>query len=271
MPAELNQPIPRRTKPKRFYVFVFIFFSTLAFGVLLFSTLVPYYSNIYPIKTLQERGSETSARIIDLYINKYYRKGWIVEYHAKYSFFANLQSNRQGTILGDGTVSLDQYQNLMIGSAIPVVYDPQQPLLSMLNTKHKIQMIDPYRAAIITAPLFLLILSVPGSVFFIQLASYRRQRWLLKWGQIASAIIIDEADDSTGKRYSKLTYRFSDANGETVEGTAIFAPIARNPARLTILQNPTVLFDPSNSRKNLLYPAMFVASIPRDDASQTTS
>jgi len=271
MPADLNQPAPRRTKPKPFYIFNFFFFFIFFLGFLVNETVFPYYNYIHPMMILQERGIETSATIIDLYTTTYYRRGKRTNYHAKYLFLSNPKSNLQRTIQNDVRISADQYQNFMIGEITPVVYDPYQPQLSELNTIPGIRTINPFRISIITVPFSLLMLSIPGIALLVQYRLYRRQKWFLEWGQVAPATIVDDADDITGKRYSKLTYRFNDANGQTVEGIGIFATIASNPARLAILQNPTVFFDPANSQRNLLYPAMFVACIPRDDATDGTS
>lgn len=86
---------------------------------------------------------------------------------------------------------------------------------------------------------------------------YYREKHLIRWGSVAAATILDETN---GPRSSlRIHYCFNDANDRTVKGvrkTDNRPQFQRSRARL--LDNPTVLYDPQNTTRNMLYPAGFV-------------
>jgi hypothetical protein len=74
---------------------------------------------------------------------------------------------------------------------------------------------------------------------------YHKQKYLIKWGRAVEATI-------TGKKEGKITittYRFLDADGKNVEGVRK----SWNWPTNAFLNNPTVVYDPRNSAKNVLY------------------
>ena len=94
------------------------------------------------------------------------------------------------------------------------------------------------------------------------LRSYARDKYLLRWGTVVPAKIIGEREyrGPHNAKFSAVTYSFTDRDGNTVEGTrkAVARQADIRPGfaeiRARIFANPTVLYDPRNSRRNTLYP-----------------
>ena len=63
-----------------------------------------------------------------------------------------------------------------------------------------------------------------------------------------------------GARLAKVTYQFVDNAGTLVQGVQKNLPVKDDPRsnfvehRMRVLGNRTVLFDPRNSKKSILYP-----------------
>jgi hypothetical protein len=89
-----------------------------------------------------------------------------------------------------------------------------------------------------------------------------KQKNLIKWGRTAEAMIIDikERVAPKGGKYTMVTYRFTDADGKIVQGEG--GPLRPNLNLIKFTNNPTVVYDPHNSAKNLLYPADGVVCYP---------
>jgi len=89
---------------------------------------------------------------------------------------------------------------------------------------------------------------------------YRREKHVLQWGKGAPARIIGEYEIETRTgRVAKVTYSFEDDNGLTRENTKSL-PVSADPRpgfddqRARYLNNPTAVFDPRNSKRNVLFP-----------------
>jgi hypothetical protein len=272
IPAELDQPIPRRIKLTTRYKLAVIFCFTALFVIPNIGITYWYFVSAYPIRALKERGTTTYGNVVGTYTKASSGRGQGIEYHVKYVFLADPQSNRQSTAEGDDRVSLDAYKTLAIGKALPVIYDPSQPDISRYYPTDWIRTADwfkPMRFIILIVALsnFLSILIIVG-----QYSNYRKEKRFLKAGIAVSATIIEEKEYSVGfglkgkvGHLSKLTYQFIDQDGRTVQGSRSYVPIANDKnnsiERQAILQNPTVLFDPTNSDNSFLYPTFAVACI----------
>lgn len=96
---------------------------------------------------------------------------------------------------------------------------------------------------------------------------YIKERKFLKWGIVAEARVVEgpEIDGGKGARYMKVVYGFEDADGNTVVDTRTLPGHSDNTKRsqniLKKLEHPVVLYDPKNSKRNLLYPGYFVKCI----------
>jgi hypothetical protein len=97
-----------------------------------------------------------------------------------------------------------------------------------------------------------------GWLLLSQLLKYRRQRRLVRWGRVTQATVTDKREIHTTKRtMTRLTYRFVDSTGRTVEGHWR----GESVRRLGALESPLVLFDADNSSRNTLYPPALVDCI----------
>jgi hypothetical protein len=83
---------------------------------------------------------------------------------------------------------------------------------------------------------------------------------VLQWGKAAPAKIIGEHEiDTRSGRVAKVRYSFEDENGITRENTRSL-PVSDDPRpgfkeeRERYLNNPTAVFDPRNSKRNVLFP-----------------
>jgi hypothetical protein len=90
--------------------------------------------------------------------------------------------------------------------------------------------------------------------------SYRREEYVLQWGKAAPAKIIAEHQVKTRSGLiAKVSYSFEDDHGVTRRKT-ISLPVSNDPRpgfaeeRARYLNNPTAVFDPRNSKRNVLFP-----------------
>lgn len=119
--------------------------------------------------------------------------------------------------------------------------------------------------------LCLIVLLAPLSIIvciLFNLLKYLRERKLLAWGTIAEAETFEGPEFAAGRvgRFMNVSYEFKDADGNSVEGTK------RVPARsanwksmektLQKLDHPVVLYEPRNSKINMLYPGSLVDCLP---------
>jgi hypothetical protein len=101
------------------------------------------------------------------------------------------------------------------------------------------------------------------------LLKLRKDLRLLRWGVATRAKIVSKSV-GTGRsgNYLSLNYEFVDGAGQTVSGWRILwegigpSGGSTHPEIRAALENPTVIYDPGNSRAHLLYPSP-VAQIRR--------
>ena len=102
--------------------------------------------------------------------------------------------------------------------------------------------------------------------------TYRREKKLLAVGGFSPAQIVGEREvRGRNKTYSNATYSFADASGTMVTGIRKYVPIEGDgdprwaAVRRRILENPTALYDPENSARNILWPPSYVELMDGDD------
>ena len=102
---------------------------------------------------------------------------------------------------------------------------------------------------------------------FSLLSRYLRERKLVKWGRAVHDTILSEEEHFVGRgiRTTHLTYQFRTDDGMIVEGVCKGLPSKKemenekSHALLTqITDNPTVLYDPNRSSKNMMCPPSLV-------------
>ena len=92
---------------------------------------------------------------------------------------------------------------------------------------------------------------------------YSNERGLLRRGTAAAAEILSEVGVPITDGYTtEITYQFTDQTGQIVRGIrrgfpSKYAEGSKSVTmRAKLLGGPTVLFDPANSQKNMIYPGV---------------
>ena len=104
------------------------------------------------------------------------------------------------------------------------------------------------------------------------LYQYRRQKRLLEWGEVAAATIVSDSEYNAGRagRKSAVTYTFADDTGRVVQGKRMGLPVKnsrRGAMYVEMFGDPTVIYDPDDSAKNMLYPFAWIDCISKPTAS----
>jgi hypothetical protein len=255
-PPPLSPETPRRVEanPK-----AGIYGFSLVYGVL-FVFLITDLDHFRTIRSLQESGLQVTGHVVGKYMTK---PGRHPPYHVVYEYVPRTSSNgAQGVLTAENAVSGEDYQRLRIGQGVPVVYDTTDPKSVALNFKGEVYQEDPLDIAkgdmafmAIYAPIYLVAL-----IFLLR--AYFREKRLLRFGIAAPAEITEEIESGMNENSrSRLIYRFEDGSGNWVEGikNAVPGKYDGRPAsvsyRMCLLDNPTVLYDPRDSARNLLYPS----------------
>ena len=219
------------------------------------------------MRFLKTRGVDVIGSIVNTYITT--AKGGPI-HHAVYQFPVPPMPDGGNTIIQ----ATDIVPNIPIqlGQPVPVIYDPTNLRLSALNFNDHIHKMDPYgpmRSIVET------VVGVTWTPYLILVAvlvyQWRREKGFMQTGHAVAAKIIGQKEINTGRsRFTALTYEFTDAGGRVMKNARDNLPneaaIARSEKnqRLmdTITDNPTVLYDPDNSEKNMLYPPSYVKCVP---------
>lgn len=180
-------------------------------------------------------------------------------YHADYLFrLTTYAASQPLTYQGTDEIDSDVYQSLTPDAVVPVIYDPLAPEQSKLNFGDRVHRDNPFAT-------FWMMFGTMGTIDALLLLvfgwflgkTYWREKRLLRVGQPVSASIVDEREYiARGVRVADVTYRFVDAAGRTVEATQKAVP-GKNRGRSQsdeYRDNPTVIFDPSDSAVSALYP-----------------
>jgi hypothetical protein len=215
-------------------------------------------------RVLKSRGVDVEGRVERLYITK--GKGGSSAYHVNYMYQPReMALSRYPLARRTEAVSRDDYYSLSVGGALPVIYDPLAPESSFLNFHDTIRKNNPSKRVkffiVITALLMFFAMGVVLKFFIFPALKEKR---LLGFGNVAPATIVGEEEYETKRGWrSKVSYCFVDAGGNAVSGMRKGLPsgVASSGAdlaeRIQILDNPTVLYDPRNSARNILYPPLW--------------
>lgn len=178
-----------------------------------------------------------------------------------YQFLAKIQPSGDVRYF-EGEDTLHGVEGGTISRNIDILFDPQDPRLSAANPDDRIHQSDPYRlfrmVSVFGFGMASLMVLALGAFFG---RTYSREKRLLRSGIPVAAEIVSRAEYKVkGRELTRVTYRFVDPAGNWIEGKRGGIPTSsdRNlkSAELgrKILDNPTVLYDPDDSRRNLLYP-----------------
>ena len=191
-------------------------------------------------------------------------------YSAGYIFVPQTNTSLSRSYVGYSSLSASAFSTLAVGGTVLVTYDPHSPSYSKMNTELDVRWADPYSS------FFLLMEVIVPVLGFLTAATllrgrkhYLLERSLVRWGSVASAVITAERKVSGGKVHrTRVTYEFRDQDGNLVIGQRSDLPSKKereagyNPAYAAVMDNPTVLYNPYDSSRNLLYPPGLVRCLP---------
>ncbi len=254
-PTHLCTPIPRKVGMsetwKGFLLVPIIFFVPLAMILIFFA------AGSRSTTELRKNGSEISAIITKLYVGHHSGR---TSFNVYYTYQPKeLSRQPDSTASGQNAISELEYKPLKPGDLIAVIYDPKNPYRSSLRS----ELYADHSVSILSMPIFALSLLViiPAVSWILLATTYKREKHLLAFGQPVEAQIVDDTEYTVrNRRYSKLTYSFTDSDGNVIFGKRKGVPTEDDEAdkivgrRARLVANPTAIFDPQKSDRNLLYP-----------------
>ena len=250
-PPGLDVPPPRRVAIST----VWVGFMVLIFGIFLvpLATILPTeLASTSKMSDLRNHGIETVAQVDKE--DEYTRKGgtnYVVTYH--YRTIA--PPGMPDSFSGRAQMSTKEYIDISIGGKIPIIYDSRNPSQSTTETQLN-------EGGQLTLGLILAMFIVGPVVMTVySFYKYSREKKLLQWGNAVPAKLIGEEEYSIrGAKFSTATYEFKDGNDTLITGIRTGVPTSdsRRAAmvelRARICLNPTAIYDPQNSARNMLYP-----------------
>ncbi len=266
-PKELQLPPPRRCQMKSNFKGIIIFIAIL-FSLPSVMGAMIVYDQAAEAATLKAEGFSTEATIAAKNISK--SKNSYV-YSLSYRFDAPSRDGKQTSFQKSKYISEKEFMSLNIGDKVPILYNKTNPNQSAVNINDHIHKQNPWNILFIMLPLVLS--CTYGLLFLITMPLYLKNKKLVEWGTPAEATIIAEEERNIGKtRCTVATYEFIDHNGKTIQGKNKYLPTiadvkyGRNTDNLRQVTNClTVLYDPKNSKKSMLYPSSFVECLPPED------
>jgi hypothetical protein len=212
--------------------------------------------SFYKMQALKERGVQAAGTVTKLYASDA-GKGR-TNYNVTYDYPLVPKPAYTAT----DQIDAQNFYQLHVGDSVPVAYDPAYPLRSLLNFNDIVFARDNIGALREQWPI-LIVLFGPFVILPIFISGYLKQKRLLQWGKVAVATIVSDAEYNAGKagRKAAVTYTFTDESGRVVQGKRKGLPVKdrrQDAMYKEMFEDPTVLYDPDDSSKNMLYPLAFV-------------
>jgi hypothetical protein len=258
-PPELAQPLPRRVRSTAWlWGFVALLTVFLVGPCLLFLGVI--YSVHHDRSILRAGGVPTSGEITDLKIE---RSKNSYSYRASYRFQHPSGGADQRFQTGFDFVSEAHYRYLQVGEIVPILYEPNRPGNSGLKFDDSVRTSDDSKSTLL---LTLCIVGLFGGIYVLFVAvliiPYIREKKLLQWGSVASAIVLSEEEISGRYPTMTATYQFTDDHGRSVVGIQKNLPSAKKldwpgfqAARDAVMKAPIAIYDPKNPTNSMLYRA----------------
>lgn len=256
-PGPLTQPVPRRAKMKASVLVLFAPFLTV-FAIVLVPLLLSAAKSSNDVRDLKAHGVETKAKIDGLYTREP-RSG--TTYYAVYHFPDPARPNdAKSYISGEDRIERSLYESLKPNDSIEILYDTRDPEHSAVEGELERKTTFDFSLQDIAIRL-----GIPAAVFLgvgaFGLMKFFREKRLLQMGTPACATIVKEVEvQGRNGRTARVTYAFKDSSGQIVQGTRTAIPTDETKReksrayRASLLDSPTVLYDPNDSSKNMLYP-----------------
>jgi hypothetical protein len=258
VPAPLARPVPRKVRMtrQRLVLTVFLMLSACSpFALFANGILIPAHQ----LTLLAARGTDIAGTVVGLTPGYPSRARG---YHGPWGAFVyapkEFRGQPDGTVHVNLKISPADYAALIVGRPVALVYDPLDP--KYVEMKSVVE----YRRHRTGRPYWvsglILVLLIPGIVAALTmpfvLEPYFRQKNLLKWGTAAKVTIVSRIDLKVekGTRIA-LNYTFQDESGAFRRGeTDLF-----QGDNETIPLPSTVVYDPHQSDRNMLYPGSAAA------------
>jgi len=262
LPRELDQPLPRRVELNGVMKGAGTVLTIVWLGLFGFLAM-SVYASAHKAEILRSRGVATEAQVTSLHIEKSRNSQ---AFYVDYQFSPASPTMRQDVRHAVDPTDEADYRALRIGQSVPILYDPTNLGLSDLNFRDRIHREDPFRTFYGLTAAFGVFMGVSYAIcFLVFLKFYSSERRLLRYGRAAAATIVTQRQSGIGRRPATVvTYQFTDADGKVIEdtrknlpGTAQLKQPGFKQYLAGILDNPTVLYDPDHSEKNMLYPPVW--------------
>ena len=266
MPAELAQSLPRHTQMDKGCKLV-IFLCTSLFWTVGSLLLLMAFLVSHSVAQLKATGVDTVA-VITRTATFVPSRGGDREYLADYIFVPQTNTSLSRSYTGKAGLSASEFSMFSVGDTVVVTYDPRSPDYSRL--KSEVRWAHPYTKFFITVGFLVPIFGfLPMAVLLYVRSRYLRQRKLVRWGSVATAIITAEREVGFGSaRRTRIIYEFRDQAGKLVTGNSSNLPSRRNlkngyglAVYAAVVGNPVVLYDPNDSSQKMLYPLSIVSCL----------
>jgi hypothetical protein len=256
MPAALARSTPRKVTTNGCFGSFFVLYGVMT-TVIVFLILVIAAASAHKTSVLKHRGHEIIGHVVSEHVveGKNNSHSYFIDYRFEPPELTHQAVNFEGD---EVQVRASQYYGAETGDPIAVIYDPERPERSMLLASFNAEKLHgPWPLALIACAIIGGSALILGGLYVFY---YRREKRVLQWGKAAQAKIIGEYEVETRSgRIAKVTYSFEDANGVTRKNKRSL-PVSRDPRpgcaeeRARFLMNPTAVYDPRNSKRNVLYP-----------------
>jgi hypothetical protein len=256
-PAELDIPLPRPVRMTALFKWTLALLVTPLFPVLF---LIPAMtaSDYITHKLLLQRGINIDAELAGHYVTQGTHGRNV--YHVDFKFTPN-ENYRFGFVNSSSILPEEIYNFIIRYPKIPIVYDPERPERIETNINGSFYHDHTVEIVVVGALLELFFIAVVFIPAMWVRYKCHSEKELLSNGETAPATIVGERESHWTRRpSSNVMYQFVDAKGVRVTGTRKYVPTASDSRpgfperRAQFLNNPTVLFDPNDSRKNMLFP-----------------
>jgi hypothetical protein len=260
MPLPLSRPPPPRSVRMSGVWLSLVILIVVVFSIPVAVLTATAFGVAHEIKALEKRGIDVAGTVVDLHaaIEGHGRSnhGPLVDYTYEPKEYAGKPDH---TIHTERVASQAEYPGLRIGGAVAVVYDPLNPERSEL--KSRVEGYSVGKDSAVVPPALLLMFVIPAVITAVVLWNYFGEKRLLRWGKATRATIIGEVEYQ-GRRgkMARVMYTFEDDQGATLQGekAGLATQDDERPDfvehRLRFLRNPTAVYDPRNSARNMLYP-----------------
>jgi hypothetical protein len=249
-PEELTKPTPRKVVVKRRWkLYILFVLIPIVVAYCIFSPLREKYRRM----VLDESGLTTDTKI-----DSFQRSRNRIIMGACYTFSHDPYDHPQKYDTRTMTLACDRIdttkakETLHVGSPIKVLYVEGFPAISEIVGLH---LVIPGERFVFTMPLAFFLLACLNFIYRAQIGPQK----LYEFGQPAAASVLATRDRGL---WLTTSYKFIDSSGKEIVGKNLVRKFGRPRAAqgpsYHPLSNPTVLYDPKDSRRHMLYDRDYV-------------